>query len=86
MTGLLSSVWVSILFNLWNLLHTAFNYLFLLYAAGCYTNGIGVTKDVVEAARLYTLAADHGFPPAQFCLGENYNGVFISKNYVLFCF
>jgi hypothetical protein len=36
----------------------------------CYENGNGVTKDLVEAVRWYTLAADQKDPVAQFNLGK----------------
>lgn len=36
----------------------------------CFDNGEGVIEDVVEAARLFKLAAEQGYAEAQFTLGE----------------
>lgn len=42
----------------------------------CYENGFGIEKNVVEAARLYKLAADQGFSYGQFLLAICYkNGI-----------
>jgi len=50
-------------------------------AAGKYIIGFGVTKDLEEAARLYTLAANLGYVPAQHNLGVSYHyGEGVKKN------
>ena len=36
----------------------------------CYENGTGVAKNSEESAKMYKLAADQGFAPAQKCLGQ----------------
>jgi TPR repeat protein len=46
----------------------------------CYT-GLGVAKDLAEAARLFRLAADQGNANAQFNLGVMYeNGEGVAKD------
>jgi TPR repeat protein len=47
----------------------------------CYLDGSGVTKNDVEAVRLYRLAADQGYAQAQFYLGACYQqGIGVPKN------
>lgn len=51
--------------------HRHCNFLFFIFEGDRYMNGIGLTKDEVEAARLYKLAADQGHADAQCNLGKN---------------
>jgi TPR repeat protein len=47
----------------------------------CYEGGVGVNKNVKEAARWYRLAADRGHVPALINLGKCYgNGIKVLKN------
>ncbi|MBY3433297.1 hypothetical protein HFN89_03845 [Rhizobium laguerreae] len=53
------------------------------YLGWLYASGRGVTKDDVEASRLYRLAADQGYAPAQHNLGVRYeNGRGVAKDNV----
>lgn len=45
----------------------------MFYTGVCYETGVGVAKNVVEAARLYKLAADQGNVEAYFNLGIFFN-------------
>ncbi|MBR0056836.1 MAG: sel1 repeat family protein, partial [Kiritimatiellae bacterium] len=47
----------------------------------CYMDGVGVEKDVVQAAEWYRKAADQGYAEAQWMLGCCYhNGRGVEKN------
>lgn len=49
--------------------------------AHCFANGLGMDKDMVQAARWYARAAERGHKEAQKCLGDCYaNGWGFEKN------
>jgi uncharacterized protein len=49
-----------------------------------YLNGRGVLRDYKKAVKLFRLAAENGYVPAQSRLGDMYqNGLGVPKNYEL---
>ena len=45
----------------------------LMTLGACYREGIIVKQDLKESARLYSMAAELGYPTAQYCLGLLYH-------------